>query len=235
MDWDALSAYVYLKLLAMGGRTWYNPFGRLGTMMTNPTHLTQGQIYHIQARGRADGEIFFEDRTYAHFLRLYAKSVGPVVDTYAYCLLPDHLHVLVRTRTATEAPAIYENPRAPKDLQPGHMVSILFDAYTKAINQAYGRSGDLFLRPFARVEVRSDVHLVHLIAYIHQNPEKHGLVEDFRTWPHSSYHALLSEEPTQLQRQEVLAWFDGPAHFRRFHNYSVIEALIEELIADDMS
>ena len=233
MDRDALSTYVYLHLLAMEGRTWYNPFGRLGTMVTNPTHLGQGQIYHIQARGQAGGDIFFEDRTYAHFLGLYAKSVGPVADTYAYCLLPDHLHLLIRLRTAAEAPAVYENPRAPKDLQPGHLVSILIDAYTKAINQAYGRTGDLFQQPIERVEIRSDVHLVHLVAYIHQNPERHGLVGDFRTWPHSSYHALLSEEPTQVQRREVLAWFDGPAHFRRFHEYPVLEALIEDLIPGD--
>ena len=201
--------------------------------MTNPTDLGQGQIYHIQARGLAGGEIFLEDRTYAHFLGLYAKSVGPVADTYAYCLLPDHVHFLARIRTAAEAAAVYENPRAPKDLQPSHLVSILFDAYTKAINKTYGRTGALFQQPFERVEVRSDVHLVHLIAYIHQNPEKHGLVEDFRTWPHSSYHALLSEEPTQLQRREVLAWFDGPGHFQQFHEYPVIEALIEELVLDD--
>jgi hypothetical protein len=202
-------------------------------MMTNPTHLGQGQIYHVQARGQAGGDIFFEDRTYAHFVRLYAKTVGPVADTYAYCLLPDHAHLLIRLRTLAETPALAKNPRVPKDLEPGHLISILLNAYTKAINNAYGRSGDLFQKPFGRVEVSSDVHLVHLVAYIHQNPERHGRVGDFREWPHSSYHALLSDEPAQVKRQEVLAWFDGPAHFRQFHEYPVIEALIEDLVLDD--
>ena len=203
--------------------------------MTNPTPLRWGQIYHIQARGQDGGDVFFEDRTYAHFMRLYAKCVGLVADTYAYCLLPDHLHLLIRVRTRAETPAISENPRAPKDLRPSDLVSILLNAYTQAINKAYDRTSELFQQPFGRVEIRSDVHLVHLVTHIHQNPEKHGLVADFRTWPHSSYHALLSESSTQVKRREVLAWFDGPAHFQRFHEYPVIEPLIEDLVAGDPS
>ena len=201
--------------------------------MTNPTPLRRGQIYHIHARGQDGGDVFFEERTYAHFLRLYAKCLEPVADTYAYCLLPDHVHLLVRLRTEAETPAISGNPRVPKDLHPSHLCSILFNAYTKAINKAYDRSGNLFQKPFGRVEVTSDVHLVHLMAYIHQNPEKHGLVGDFRDWPHSSYHALLSDEPTRLRREEVLAWFDGPAHFRQFHQQPAMELLIADLVHKD--
>jgi REP element-mobilizing transposase RayT len=200
--------------------------------MTNPTQLRRGQIYHIYARGQDGGDVFFEERTYAHFLRLYAKCVEPVADTYAYCLLPDHVHLLVRIRRADETPKISDNPRVPKDLQPGHLCSILFNAYTKAINKAYDRSGDLFLKPFGRVEVQPDIHLVHLVSYIHRNPEKHGLVKDFRDWPHSSYRAILSGAPTQVKRQEVLAWFEGPAHFRQFHQQPVMEALIADLIPE---
>ena len=201
--------------------------------MNNPTQLQRGQTYHIYARGENRGDIFFEERTYAHFLRLYAKCVEPVADTYAYCLLPDHLHLLVRLRTEEETPEISENPRVPKDLHPSHLCSILFNAYTKAINRTYGRTGDLFQKPFGRVQVTSDVHFVHLIAYIHQNPAKHGLVGDYRDWPHSSYQALLSDGPTHLKREQVLVWFDGPAAFRQFHQQPALEALITELVPGD--
>ena len=202
--------------------------------MTNPTQLQRGQIYHIYARGQDGEDVFPAERAYAHFLRLYSKCVEPVADTYAYCLLPNHVHLLVRLRTAEETRELMDDPRVPKDLHPSHLCSILFNAYTKAINKAYDRTGDLFRKPFGRVEVHSDVHLVHLISYIHRNPEKHGLVEDFRDWPHSSYQAILSEAPTQVRRQEVLAWFDGPAHFRLFHQQPVVEALIAELIPGDL-
>ena len=59
-----------------------------------------------------------------------------------------------------------------------------------------------------------------LITYIHHNPQKHGLIADFRDWPYSSYHALCSTRPTGLRRDEVLGWFDGPAQLRAAHGYS---------------
>jgi putative transposase len=201
--------------------------------MSDTTQLQRGQTYHIYARGKDDGDIFFEDRTYPHFLQLYAKCVEPAVDTYAYCLLPNHLHCLVRIKTEEETPHISKNPRVPKDLSPAHLFSILLNAYTKGINKAYDRTGNLFQKPFGRIQIASDVHFVHLVSYIHQNPKKHGLAEDFRDWPHSSYRALLSDEPTQLKRGEVLAWFDGLAAFRQFHQQPAVEALIADLVPGD--
>jgi putative transposase len=99
----------------------------------------------------------------------------------------------------------------------------MFNAYTKAVNKAYNRIGSLFQRPFGRIEVASEEHFIHLITYIHQNPQKHGLVEDFRTWPYSSYHALLSSKPTRVKREVVLTWFDGPAGVRMSHQRMILE------------
>ena len=63
---------------------------------------------------------------------------------------------------------------------PSQRFSNLFNAHAKAFNKAYNSSGALFKRPFGRVEIKSDAHLVHLVAYIHQNPENQGFVDDFR-------------------------------------------------------
>jgi putative transposase len=63
---------------------------------------------------------------------------------------------------------------------PSQCFSNLFNAYARAFNQAYERSGSLFQRPFGRVPVTSDVYLSHLVLYIHHNPQKHGLIDDFR-------------------------------------------------------
>jgi len=195
--------------------------------MVGALPLELGQIYHITCRGEKGEKLFPEERAYAYFLNLYFKAVAPVADTYAYCLLPDHAHMLIRTKMATE------RPEDRDVLEPGRHVAVLLDAYTKAINKAYGRSGSLFQRPFGQVWLPSDVHLGHLIAYIHQDPERRGLVEDFAGWPHSSYDALLSHEPTPLKRDEVLAWFDGRAAFRQFHQQPVLAALVAELAPND--
>ena len=128
---------------------------------------------------------------------------------------------------------VSETLKVFKALSPSQQFSNLFNAYAKAINNAYGRTGSLFQHPFARIPVTSDAYLVYLIAYIHQNPQKHGLVADFRAWPYSSYQAILSHEPTRLARDEVLAWFQGPQAFQGAHGRAVSDAQIAPLVPDD--
>ena len=116
---------------------------------------------------------------------------------------------------------------------PGQRVSNLLNAYAKAINQAYQRTGALFQRPFGRIAVNSDAYFLRVVAYIHQNPQKHGLVADFRTWPYSSYGALLSNQPTRLTRNEVLEWFGGSGQFEAFHAQSIGGPDVVALVPED--
>lgn len=99
----------------------------------------------------------------------------------------------------------------------------MFNAYTKAVNKAYNRTSALFQRPFGRIEVTAEDYFIHLITYIHQNPQKHCLTTDFRAWPYSSYHALLSTKPTRLKRDIVLTWFNGPAGIEATHRQKIVE------------
>jgi hypothetical protein len=67
--------------------------------MSKPTPLRYGEYYHIYNRGNNRENVFIEERNYPYFLKLYAKHVEPIADTYAYCLLRNHFHVLVRIKT----------------------------------------------------------------------------------------------------------------------------------------
>ena len=195
--------------------------------MTNPAPLQWGQTYHIYNRGINRENLFLEERNYRYFLQLYARHISPIADTYAYCLLRNHFHLLVRIKE----PSDLEDPSTAK--QPSRHFSNLFNAYAKAFNRSQDRTGSLFQRPFGRIEVTSDAYFAWLVVYIHHNPEKHGFVDDFRDWPYSSYHAHLSEQPTRLQREEVLGWFDGPQGFAMAHQQEVDRRLLAPLIADD--
>ena len=198
--------------------------------MTSPTPLEDGQYYHIYNRGNNGENLFFEERNYPYFLKLYAHHILPVAEAYAYCLLRNHFHALVRIRTEEEQAKTLS---VSKPKSPSQQFGNLFNAYAKAINKAYDRTGSLFEHPFGRVPVTSESYLVHLVTYIHQNPQKHGFVTDFRTWPHSSYHAVLSQQATHLERDEVLAWFQGPAGFEEAHRHMVSGAQIAPLAPDD--
>jgi REP-associated tyrosine transposase len=195
--------------------------------MFKPVPLQHGQFYHVYNRGNNRQALFVEERNYRYFLTLYARHVEPVAETYAYCLLPNHFHFLVRIQDLTGL----------QDLSglklPSQCFSNLFNAYARAFNKAYGRTGSLFQRPFGRVPVTSDAHFVWLIAYIHRNPQKHGLVDDFGGWPYSSYHTFLSTKATRLKRDDVLAWFEGAAGFQAFHRQQIAASQIAPLVAED--
>jgi len=111
--------------------------------------------------------------------------------------------------------------------------SNFFNAYAKTINKAYGRTGSLFQHPFGRVPITSDRQFWNVIAYIHQNPQKHGFVKDFRDWKYSSYGVMLTEKKTILHRAETIKWFGTKAEYLSLHAQWVTDAQARWFAGDD--
>jgi len=170
------------------------------------TKLCPGVFYHIYNRGNNRENIFREKRNYIYFLQLYTQHIVPIAETYAYCLLKNHFHLFIYVKDE------------PIGETASQKFSNLFNAYTKAFNLAYQRTGSLFQRPFHRIPVTRDSHFQALVAYIHYNPQKHGFVDDYRNWPYSSYPALLASKSTRLARDQVLNTFGGSERFLEYHS-----------------
>ena len=194
--------------------------------------LVHGGYYHIYNRGNGGENIFREQRNYPYFLTLYAKYIEPVADTFAYCLLRNHFHLLARIKDAQTC-QVSGNLTGLKYLNPSQQFSNLFNSYTKSVNEAYGRTGNLFQRPFGRIRVTNHEYFANLVRYIHMNPQKHGFVTDFREYPYSSYQAFCSAKPTRLNRDVVLAWFGGGDNFKTNHRLPLDETQIANWIGDD--
>ena len=203
--------------------------------MQKVTPLEPGKYYHIFTRGNNQETIFPEERNYAYFLQLYRKHVSPVADTFAYCLLKNHFHFLVRIRETCKSPQtcqVSETWQVSPAIA-SRSFSNLLNAYSKSINKAYGRTGSLFQKPFRRLEVKSPHYFSRLVYYIHFNPQKHGFLTDFREWPHSSYHTFLQNKPTLLKRGEVLEWFGDKIWFENFHNQPPSFLNLTDVVGDD--
>jgi putative transposase len=183
--------------------------------------LRRGAYYHIYNRGNNRENLFAEARNYAYFLDLYVRHIEPIAETFAYCLMKNHFHLLVRVKDSSDG------------VEPSRCFSNLFNAYARAFNRGYGRTGALFQRPFSRIEVTNDRYFATLVIYIHRNPQKHGFVADFRDWPYSSYHALASARPTRLRRDAVLAWFGDRAAFIAAHERDRHDSEARDQIGDD--
>lgn len=137
-------------------------------------HLTfqPGCYYHLYNRGNTRQNIFFERENYLYFLRLLRRYLtDQTFEVLAYCLMPNHYHLLVHCKAAR----ITEGMRS------------LSLAYTKAINYRHNRVGTVFQGRCQATWVDREAYLHHLVQYIHLNPVKAALVKTTEEWEFSSY------------------------------------------------
>ena len=148
-----------------------------------------GHYYHLYNRGNDRNLIFFERENYLHFLRLIRRYlIDQALDVVAYCLMPNHYHLLVQCKTSALSGAMMR----------------LSVAYTKAMNRRYNRVGVVFQGQFQAIAVDSDEYLYHLTRYIHLNPVKAGLVAQPQDWEFSSYLDYAGLRSGTLPKLEVV-------------------------------
>lgn len=148
-----------------------------------------GHHYHLYNRGNDRHLIFFEQENYLYFLRLVRRHlIEQTLDVLAYCLMPNHYHLLVQCKTHEVSGAMMR----------------LSVAYTKAMNRRYNRVGSLFQGQFQAIAVDSDEYLSHLTRYIHLNPVKARLAARPEDWEFSSYREYAGLRSGTLPKLEVV-------------------------------
>ncbi len=187
--------------------------------------LQLNTYYHLYNHANSSENLFKSDNNYTYFLSKFNQYISPIADTYAYCLMPNHFHFLVKIKDeeiisnlADDYPLL--NPQGFKNLEGfiSQQFSNFFNAYTKAFNKMYDRKGALFLHNFKRKEVNDESYFAKLVHYIHANPVHHGFTAKVEDWKYSSYQSYLSEKETKLKRLDALAWFGGVDAFIQAHH-----------------
>ncbi|MBN1111699.1 MAG: transposase [Bacteroidales bacterium] len=196
--------------------------------MSETTLLLPNKHYHIYNRGINSENIFREPDNYQFFLQLYQKHIVPYIDTFAWVLMPNHFHLLVKIKEPI--PNRFPKPVRYDSKPPHQYFSNMFNAYTKSFNNRYERHGTLFERAFKRKEINEEAYFMTLVRYIHNNPVHHGLTNRLSDYPWSSYNSCLSDKPTNLKRNDVLDWFDGVDNFKSFHQRMDDVKTIDEFV-----
>ncbi len=184
--------------------------------------LKHSQVYHFYNRGNNKENVFLEEENYFYFLEIIKKHLSPIADLYSYCLLPNHFHLVFKIKDDKTFPANYLG----KIHQP---FSNFLNAYTKAFNKKYNRTGSLFQKHPKRIIIKNEEYLRAVIIYINTNPSHHNLA-NYENYKYSSYQSLISNKPTLLTRKEIINLFGDIDNFKYVHEIRKIKIdLIEEL------
>jgi len=159
-----------------------------------------GAYYHIYNRGVNRKKIFFEDRNYVFFLFNIERYIFSLADLAAYCLMPNHYHLLIYIRETSE---VTSEVRLTSEVtsEVSRAMMRLSVSYTKTINLRYDRVGPLFQGAFQAKYVETGPYLSHLIGYIHLNPVTSELVDNPEDWLYSSFRDYMDFDPQEIKHR----------------------------------
>lgn len=155
-----------------------------------------GILHHVIVRGIERRRIFLDNRDRDDFLdRCGTIFPETMTSCYAFALLPNHAHLLLRTGVAPLSTAM----------------SRLLTGYAAHFNRRRRRHGHLFQNRYKSIVCQEDTYLKELVRYIHLNPLRAGIVKDVEalaTYPYSGHAALMGKAKRPWQDDKfILALF----------------------------
>ena len=209
------------------------------------TRFEDDGIYHIYNRTVDKKPMFTSHENYAYFIRQFDKYLSNYIKIYAYNLLGNHFHFMIKVNNLTHLTTFQKLPDFDEDNPEtdlttfkklsnlkienlpekqktthdivSHQFKKFFQSYAMAFNKQQTRIGTLFQTPFKRVRVVNEIYLKELVCYINTNALKHKLTNDFRDWKWSSYHSTISNKETKLLKEELISYFGDIDNFIYCH------------------
>ena len=173
-----------------------------------------GICYHVLNRGNGRSEVFHKDDDYAAFLKLLREASERVpMRLLAYCLMPNHFHLVVWTL---------------QDGDLGRWMQWLLTSHVRRYHRHYHSSGHVWQGRFKAFPIEEDGHLLTVMRYVERNPVRAKTipVRKAQRWPWSS----IGEKPKDVERPELDA---GPVvrgrDWLRWVNEPQTEAELEAL------
>jgi putative transposase len=192
--------------------------------------FVEGGIYHCYNRGVEKRPIFMDALDYGVFLKRLKqmlskpndlehentndriKSYYGDVELLAYCLMPNHFHLLLHQTGERSIP---------------EFMRTLSTSYTMYFNKRYKRVGHLFQGTYKARHVDNEAYWLHISRYIHLNPL--SLKSNFETFPYSSMHYYkVADPPGWVRPDRVLGSFGTYAEYLAFvEDYITTEKIAE--------
>ena len=180
-------------------------------MPRKPLVFFPGAIYHITNRGNRHSPLFYDDQDRMEYLKILEETHAYYpFNVHTYCLMGNHIHVLVETIT-----------HHPKDIM--KRLNTLYAIY---LNKRYEFEGHVFQGRYKAKLIDSQQYFIESSRYIHMNPVEANIIDSPENYPWSSLHYYLPENkippPPFITTDKILSLFPEP----KMENY--IKFLQEE-------
>lgn len=156
-------------------------------------NFTPDNLYHVYNQGNDKQLIFSLVEDYLIFLRLIRKNITPHAEIIAYCLMPNHFHLL-----------IYTDERVAETIKQGGLLidpltngfRKLLSGYARIYNKVNNKTGSLFRQKTKIKNLSFDTsgaahnlqdYYFNCLHYIHQNPLRASIVNRLEDWEFSSF------------------------------------------------
>jgi len=170
--------------------------------------LSKTGTYHIMLRGNERKSIFPEEEDYRKFLQILAnKKRDDSFLLYAYCLMSNHLHLLIREKKQNIS----------------QIMKRINIAYAYYFNKKYNRVGHVFQDRFKSESIEEESYLLSVIRYIHNNPLDAKMVNDPILYLWSSYkYYIIERKKNLIDKEEILTIFSSkiPKAIQLFKTFS---------------
>jgi len=179
--------------------------------------FVKGEIYHIYNRSFEQTILFPKADNYTFFLKKI-KSLSKYCHVLAYCLMPNHFHLLVFIDNSN---AVALNQYGSIQIQTlSKKIGIILSSYTQAVNKQENRKGSLFQPKTKSKPIESQQHGFNSFHYIHQNPIKAGLAQSLEDWSFSSFNEYFKGQQGLCSKTLAYELLDIPVEVNHFYNQS---------------
>jgi putative transposase len=180
-----------------------------------------GKYYHIYNRSFEKTPIFLNQKNYNFFIKKLG-SLNSCCSILAYCLMPNHFHLLIYTVDINEKPLI---TTSELEFLPRKIGTVL-SSYTQAFNKQNKRTGSLFQPKTKSKELTKKDYSLICFHYIHQNPFKAKLVSRLEDWEFSSFNEYNLNRDGICDRKQAVQILDLPHDKELFYkqSYTIIQS-----------
>ncbi len=146
--------------------------------------LYDGLIYHVLNRGNSKKVVFHNTCDYRGFLKLIEDSKkNYTIDIFAYCLMPNHFHLVVRPRIAEHL---------------SKWMHWLMNSHVQRYRIFYRSSGHIWGDRFKNFVIQQDEHFLTVLRYVERNPVRANLVPSAKDWQWSSFTGRMRKAPNSI-------------------------------------